>query len=74
MGRHGFSLSAPVEVKKMLIKRGGKVVIICERCGIQLESDDVYSTENEKLCEECMIKYRNPSKPCGGGPGGAQPN
>jgi len=40
----------------MLIKRGGKVVIICERCGIQLESDDVYSTENEKLCEECMIK------------------
>ncbi len=49
-------------------------MIVCERCGVQLESDDVYITENEKLCEECMIKYRSPSKPCSGGPGGAQPS
>ncbi|MBT9168720.1 MAG: hypothetical protein DDT19_02068 [Syntrophomonadaceae bacterium] len=49
-------------------------MIICERCGVQLESDDVYSAQNEKLCEECMIKYRNPSKPCGTGSGGEQPS
>ena len=46
----------------------------CSKCGIQIQGDDVYTVKNEDMCEDCMMKYQSPSKPCGGGPGGAQPS
>jgi hypothetical protein len=43
----------------------------CEKCGIEIQNDETYKVKNQELCEECMIKYQNPPKGCGGGPGGA---
>lgn len=40
----------------------------CEKCG--MEKDDVYKINGVEMCEECSMKYNNPSRPCGGGPGG----
>ncbi|MCW3491011.1 hypothetical protein [Dethiobacter alkaliphilus] len=41
----------------------------CEKCNVEVKEDEVYRVNGVEMCEECSLKYQNPSKPCGGGPG-----
>lgn len=44
----------------------------CTKCEAEVAGEDVYMVKGEEMCEECSMKYQNPSQPCGGGPGGSQ--
>lgn len=46
----------------------------CEKCGVQVKNEEAYSVKDQQMCEDCMMKYQSPSKPCGGGPAGNQPS
>jgi hypothetical protein len=45
----------------------------CEKCELNVKNDELYKVNGVEMCEDCSMKYSNPSHPCGGGPGGAQP-
>ncbi|MDW7652420.1 MAG: hypothetical protein SCK29_06360 [Bacillota bacterium] len=46
----------------------------CEQCEMEVKETEIYQVNGVKMCEECSMKYSNPSRPCGGGPGGSSPN
>jgi len=41
----------------------------CEKCGVEVPTEDLYETQGLKVCEVCQLKSASamsPSKPCGG--------
>jgi len=46
---------------------------VCDKCGNEVIGEELYQVGDEEVCEECSMKYQNPSRPCGGGPGHSQP-
>ncbi|HZK85604.1 MAG TPA: hypothetical protein VFC58_13245 [Desulfosporosinus sp.] len=41
----------------------------CEKCGVEVPSEDLYEAQGLKVCEDCKLKsssFASPSAPCGG--------
>lgn len=46
----------------------------CSKCGSEAAREEMFDVQGEEMCEDCYVKYQNPSRPCGGGPGSSHLN
>lgn len=45
----------------------GSQMAKCQKCGIEVPTQDLYEDRGMQLCEDCKIKgMLSPSQPCGG--------